>query len=248
MTAFNFELARHNMIEQQIRPWDVLDQRVLDTLARLPREDFVPDRYRSLAFGDLAIPLGQGEFMLKPNIEARILQALALQPTDCVLEIGTGGGYLTACLAQLARDVVSIDIHADFVERAQARFRATGLTNIRVELADALDFQPQRKFDAVAITGAMAALPVDFLDWLKPGGRLFAVRGHSPVQQAVLFEHMCQAASGVEHEEGAHYHGPAQQFAAAAHLVVHVEGHRLVLGFLQRVPAPQTHHGGVCAF
>lgn len=136
MTAFNFEQARHNMIEQQIRPWDVLDQRVLDTLAGMPREDFVPERYRNLAFSDVAIPLGHGEFMLKPNIEARILQALALQPTDKVLEIGTGSGYLTACLARLAASVVSVDIVPEFIETVRAKFKVSG-TTIVLHVGDA---------------------------------------------------------------------------------------------------------------
>ena len=196
--SLDFEQARSYMVNQQVRPWDVLDPRVLDVLGSVRREDFVPARYRRMAFTDMALPLEHGQSMMKPVVEGRQLQALDLRPEDDLLEIGTGTGFLSACLAQLARDVVSIDIHADFVERAQARFRATGLTNIRVELADALDFQPQRKFDAVAITGAMAALPVDFLDWLKPGGRLFAVRGHSPVQQAVLFRADAQGRVGEE--------------------------------------------------
>lgn len=184
--SLDFEQARSFMVNQQVRPWDVLDPRVLDVLGNVRREDYVPARYRRMAFADMALPLEHGELMMRPVVEGRLLQALELRPEDEVLEIGTGSGFLTACLAQLARDVVSIDIHSDFVERAQARFRSTGLSNIRVELADALNFRPQRRFDAVAVTGAVAALPVEFLSWLKPGGRLFAVHGHSPVQQAVL--------------------------------------------------------------
>ncbi len=196
--SLDFEQARSFMVNQQVRPWDVLDPRVLDVLGTVRREDFVPARYRRMAFADMALPLEHGEAMMKPVVEGRLLQALELRPEDEVLEIGTGSGFLTACLAQLARDVVSIDIHADFVKRAQARFHATGLTNIRVELADALDFRPERRFDAVAVTGAVAALPAEFLAWLKPGGRLFAVRGHSPVQQAVLYRGDAQGRVGEE--------------------------------------------------
>ncbi|MEB2316221.1 MAG: protein-L-isoaspartate O-methyltransferase [Xanthomonadaceae bacterium] len=190
--SLDFEQARHFMVNHQVRPWDVLDPRVLDAMGAIFREDYVPSRYRRVAFADLALPLEHGEFMLKPVLEGRLLQALELAPTDDVLEVGTGSGYLTACLATLARDVVSIDIHADFVERARARFGATGLTNIRVEQADALAFDPGRSFDAVAVGGAVATLPQAFLPWLKPGGRLFVVQGHSPVQQAVLYRRTAQ--------------------------------------------------------
>lgn len=190
--SLDFEQARHFMVNHQVRPWDVLDPRVLDAMSAVCREDYVPSRYRRMAFVDLALPLEHGEFMLKPVLEGRLLQALELAPEDEVLEVGTGSGYLAACLATLARDVVSIDIHADFVERASARFAATGLTNIRVEQADALAFRPDRRFDAVLIGGAVAALPQDFLSWLKPDGRLIAVQGHSPVQQAVLHRRTAQ--------------------------------------------------------
>jgi protein-L-isoaspartate(D-aspartate) O-methyltransferase len=182
----DFELARHAMVEQQVRPWEVLDPRVLGVLASLRREDFVPPRHRRLAFTDMALPLEHGEVMMKPVVEGRLLQALDLSPEDEVLEIGTGSGFLTACLAHLARDVLSIDIHADFVERARGRLAATGLSNVRVEVADAMRFVTERRFDAVAVTGAVATLPPGFLAWLKPGGRLFVVRGHSPAQEAVL--------------------------------------------------------------
>ncbi|MDQ5910561.1 MAG: protein-L-isoaspartate(D-aspartate) O-methyltransferase [Pseudomonadota bacterium] len=137
MTAFNFEQARFNMIEQQIRPWEVLDQRALDTLAQIPREDFVPERYRHLAFSDVAIPIGHGEIMLKPVVEGRLLQALALQPTDHVLEVGTGSGYLTACLARLSASVVSVDLIPDFIEEARRKLKAQGLNNVVLHVGDA---------------------------------------------------------------------------------------------------------------
>lgn len=180
--SLDFELARTSMVQQQVRPGDVLDPRVLDVLGVIKREDFVPPRYRRMAFADMALPLEHGEVTMKPVVEGRMLQALELAPADEVLEIGTGSGFITACLAQLARDVVSIDIHAVFVERAQSM----GIGNLRVAVADALQYRPERRFDAIAVTGAVAAVPANFLSWLKPNGRLFVVRGHSPVQQAVL--------------------------------------------------------------
>ncbi len=156
MTAFNFEQARFNMIEQQIRPWDVLDQRALDTLARIPREDFVPERYRNLAFGDVAIPLGHGEFMLKPNVEGRILQALALQSTDHVLEVGTGSGYLTACLARMTASVVSVDMIPDFTENARRKLKAHGLSNVVLHTGDASRGWGEQRYPAIAVTGSVA--------------------------------------------------------------------------------------------
>lgn len=182
----DFELARHAMVEQQVRPWEVLDPRVLEVLSTLRREDFVLPRHRRIAYADMALPLEHGEAMMKPVLEGRLLQALDLTPQDEVLEIGTGSGFVTACLARLAREVVSIDIHADFVARARDRLAAAGLTNTRVEMGDALEFAPQRQFDAVAVTGAVVTVPERFLDWLKPNGRLFVVRGHAPAQEAVL--------------------------------------------------------------
>lgn len=196
--SLDFELARSSMVGNQVRPWDVLDPQVLDVLSSVKREDFVPARYRRLAFADLSLPLEHGQVMMKPVIEGRMLQALELAPEEEVLEIGTGSGFITACLAQLARDVVSIDIHADFVERAQARFRATGLANIRVEQADALEYEPGRQFDVVVVTGAVAQLPPAWLAWLKPGGRLFVVQGHALVQRAVL--HKSNAHGQIEEE------------------------------------------------
>jgi len=158
---------------------------VLDALVHVRREDYVAAAHRQLAFADLPLPLAHGECMLKPVVEGRLLQALALEPGDEVLEIGTGSGYVTACLARLAREVVSIDLHADFLQSAGERLQQSGLRNVRLQLADALDFKPGRQFDAVAVTAAVAELPEIFSTWLKPGGRLFVIRGLSPVQQAL---------------------------------------------------------------
>ncbi len=186
----DFAQARQTMVESQVRTWDVLDPRVLDTLSRVRREDFVPTAYRALAFADLDLPLDHGEVMMKPVVEGRLLQALALQPGDEVLEIGTGSGFLTACLATLARRVVSVDLHGDFVQTAQARLLAAGLGNVELVVAEAVrDFAPGRSFDAIAVTGALYSIPERFLDWLRPDGRLFAIRGESPAMQAVLVRH-----------------------------------------------------------
>lgn len=197
--AMNFEQARQNMVENQVRPWDVLDTRVLDALAQVRREDFVAPAHRQLAFADLSLPIGHGQVMMKPVIEGRVLQALDLKPTDRVLEIGTGSGFLTACMAMLAAHVTSVDVQADFTAAAQSRLDAAGVANATIVTADAVrDWQPQDKFDAIVVTGAVWQVPQRFLGWLKPGGRLLAIRGESPAQQAVL---LTQAGTGGFREE-----------------------------------------------
>ncbi|MGQ9684861.1 MAG: protein-L-isoaspartate O-methyltransferase family protein [Thiobacillaceae bacterium] len=183
----DYELARHNMIEQQIRPWEVLNQNVLDLLAQVKREDFVPPVYRSLAFADMEIPIGHGEAMWYPKIEARVLQALALKRTDRVLEVGTGSGYLTALMAAQAMQVVSVEFHPDLKESAEAKLRAHGFANVQVKIGDAArDWAEDGRFDAIVLTGSTPLLPEAFLERLNPGGRLFAVVGESPVMQACL--------------------------------------------------------------
>jgi protein-L-isoaspartate(D-aspartate) O-methyltransferase len=175
------------MVEQQIRPWDVLEIRVLDVLARLPREAFVAESHRALAYADIELPLGNGQKMMKPVIEGRTLQALDLQPGDEVLEIGTGSGYLSACMGELAREVLSLEIDADLATTARARLDAAGLgNNVRIETADALTWDTERRFDAICVTGAVDVIPSRFTQWLRPGGRLFVIRGLSPVMEAVL--------------------------------------------------------------
>jgi protein-L-isoaspartate(D-aspartate) O-methyltransferase len=183
----DYELARHNMIEQQIRPWEVLDQRVLDLLARVKREDFVPPLYRALAFADMEIPLGHGEAMWCPKVEARVLQALALKRTDRVLEVGTGSGYLTALMAAQAMQVVSVEIHPDLKASAEAKLKAHGYANVVVKQGDAArDWGEDGRFDVIVLTGSTPVLPETFYRRLNPGGRLFAVVGESPVMQAQL--------------------------------------------------------------
>ncbi len=185
--TIDFSQAREKMVEQQIRPWDVLDLRVLDVLARLPREAFVPQAYQALAYADLEIPLAGGQKMMKPVVEGRMLQALDLQPGEDVLEIGTGSGFATACLAALGREVVSLEIDPALAAGARAALDATGLgSNVRIETADVFAWQSERRFDAICVTGAVDTLPTQFLQWLRPEGRLFVVRGHDPVMEAVL--------------------------------------------------------------
>jgi protein-L-isoaspartate(D-aspartate) O-methyltransferase len=195
----NLELARRNMIEQQVRPWDVLDERVLEALAAVRREDFVPPAYRNLAFADLDLPLGHGEVMLRPVLEGRLLQAAAPQPEERVLEIGTGSGFFTACLARLAGEVTSVEQHAEFVEAARARLHAANVRNARLELGEAVrTWRATQPFDVMVVTGAVHALPPHWGDWIRPGGRLVAIVGESPAQRAVR---CTRTAAGLATEE-----------------------------------------------
>lgn len=186
MSTIDYAKAREVMVEQQIRPWDVLDPRVLDVLAKVPRERFVPATHRNLAYADISLPLGHGESMMKPVIEGRTLQALELAPGDDVLEIGTGSGFLSACLGQLAREVVSLERHADLADAARANLAAQGTGNVDVITADAFSWDNSRRFAAICVTGAVAAIPTRFIEWLQPDGRMFIVRGRSPAMEAVL--------------------------------------------------------------
>jgi protein-L-isoaspartate(D-aspartate) O-methyltransferase len=186
--SLNIELARHNMVEQQVRPWDVLDSRVLEALSSVPREDFVPAAHRALAFADIGLPLGHGEVMMKPVIEGRMLQAVAPTRAENVLEIGTGSGFLTACLARLAASVHSVEQHADLADAARERLLAARVANATVEVAEAVNaFTPQRQFDVIVVTGAVFALPKRWREWVRPDGRVLAVVGESPAQRATLF-------------------------------------------------------------
>lgn len=188
MTTFDYARARELMVEQQVRPWDVLEPRVLDVLATVPREDFVLPEHRALAYADLALPIGEGEFTLKPVVVGRVLQALKVQPGEDVLEIGTGSGYLTACLAALGRDVVSLERHASLADAARRRLAAARIGNAQVLHADATRHAGERRFDVVCVTGAVAELPPAWLRWLEPGGRMFVVQGRSPAMQACVVQ------------------------------------------------------------
>jgi protein-L-isoaspartate(D-aspartate) O-methyltransferase len=183
----NFEQARSNMVEQQIRPWEVLDQAVLDLLYAVPREDFVPSAYRTLAFTDMEIPIGEGEKMMAPKIEARLLQALAPHKTERVLEVGTGSGYLTALLAHRAAHVHSVEIRPALAAFGRANLERHGADNVTLEIGDAARGWPTRApYDVIALTGSTPVLPRALLEQLSPGGRLFAVVGEGPVMVAQL--------------------------------------------------------------
>jgi len=190
MMADSKAQARFNMVEQQIRPWEIFDPKILGLLEELPREEFVPENYQHLAFADIEIPLGHGQHMMFPRMEAKLLQALDIQTTDRVLEVGTGSGFLTACLAKLAGQVVSIDIHDDFSKTAVERLQKLGLRNIQLRTADALaaPLDEDGPFDAIAVTGSLPtrAQTEIFRKQLKPGGRLFVIVGSAPVMQALL--------------------------------------------------------------
>ncbi|QOW19859.1 protein-L-isoaspartate O-methyltransferase [Lysobacter ciconiae] len=186
MTMIDYAEARDLMVEQQVRPWNVLDARVLDVLATMPREPFVPAPHRNLAYTDSNLPLPQGQVMLKPVIQGRMLQSLLLQPDEDVLEVGTGSGYLTACMSRLARDVVSIEKHAELAELGRANLTARAIANVEVIHADAFSYRTARQFDVVCVTGAVDTIPMAFLEWVKPGGRMLIVRGRSPVMETVL--------------------------------------------------------------
>ena len=172
------------MLGQQIRAWEVLDDRVLTALGQTLRETFVPDEYRDLAFADLEIPLRHSQQMMTPKVEGRLLQALCLNPADNVLEIGTGTGFLTACLAQLASSVVSIDIFEDFSRDAKAVCGELSIGNVEFRTADALEMGRQEEFDAIAVTGSVPELDDHFIRMLRPGGRLFIIVGRVPVMEA----------------------------------------------------------------
>lgn len=183
----NLEQARFNMIEQQIRPWEVLDQDVLDLLYVVPREEFVPPAHRALAFTDMEIPIGEGERMWAPRVEARVLQALALRKVDRVLEVGTGSGYFTALLAHRTAHVYSIEIKPSLAAFGKANLERHGIDNVTLEVGDAArGWSQHAPYDLVVLTGSTPVLPQSCLEQLAPGGRLFAVVGDAPVMTARL--------------------------------------------------------------
>ncbi len=187
----DMEQARFNMIEQQVRPWEVLDQTVLDIMRRVPREKFVKPSQIRLAYADIEIPLAHGENMMHPRVEGRMLQELAIGVDDSCLEIGTGSGYVTACLAHLGKDVYSVDIHQEFLDIAHQRLLDNHINNVTLEVKEAfteLDTtSPTRqKFDAIAVTGSVPEYTTHFEQLLKPEGRLFMVVGSEPAMHATL--------------------------------------------------------------
>ncbi len=183
----NLEQTRFNMVEQQIRPWDVLDTEVLKLLLELRREEFVLTAYRSLAFVDMEIPLGHGEVMLAPKMEARILQELQIRKSDRILEVGSGSGYLTALLAKKGGHVYSIEIVSELKMIAEKNLQAHGIVNVTLEEGDASHGWPGHgPYDVIVLTGSTPVLPEEFQKSLIVGGRLFAVVGDAPVMKAVL--------------------------------------------------------------
>jgi protein-L-isoaspartate(D-aspartate) O-methyltransferase len=183
----NIEQARFNMIEQQIRPWDVLDPQVLDLLFVVKREDFAPPAYRNLAFADMEIPLGDSQMMLAPKIEAKMLQELGIKKTDKVLEIGTGSGYMAALLAARAEHVVTVECRPALVDIAKQNLERAGIKNVTVELGDGANGWPQGgPYDAIVVSGSVPSVPDVLLKQLRIGGRLAVVVGEAPVMEAQL--------------------------------------------------------------
>ncbi|MEO8223768.1 MAG: protein-L-isoaspartate O-methyltransferase [Gammaproteobacteria bacterium] len=182
----NVEAARTQMVNQQVRAWDVLDPAVLAVLGQVPREQFVPPRFRSLAFADTGIPLGHGELMMTPQVEGRLLQALAIRGTDQVLEVGTGSGFLTACLARLASRVTSLEIEPELADAGRRNLRGVSTWNAEVLAEDVFGYRPGGTFDVIAITGSLPEPDERFQHWLAEGGRLFVVVGEEPLMEARL--------------------------------------------------------------
>lgn len=180
----NTDFARQQMVLQQVRAWDVLDTNVLSGMSEVPRELFVPDGYEALAFADTEIPLGHDQCMMTPTLEGRLLQALQLAGGESVLEVGTGSGYLTACLATLAAKVCSIDVFEDFLERADDRLNKAGIKDCCLEHIDATISLPEGTFDAIVVTGSMPSMDERWVDALNPGGRLIMIIGEGPAMSA----------------------------------------------------------------
>lgn len=183
----NLEQARFNMVEQQIRPWEVLDQRVLDLMSEVPREDFVPPAYRNLAFADTCIPLDHGQTMMCPRVEARMLQALQIERNESSLEIGTGSGFVTALMARLCARVTSVEIHDSLRRDALAKLNNHGIDNVELHTGDACHgWETGAPFDVIAVTGSVPVLDECFQRLLTVGGRLFVIVGEDPAMEALL--------------------------------------------------------------
>ena len=183
----NIEQARFNMIEQQIRPWDVLDPSVLDLLFTVKREEFVPQAHRDLAFADLELPLGNGQVMLAPRVEAKLLQELCIKKTDRILEIGTGSGYMAALMAAQGEHVVTVEISPALAEQARQNMAKVGIENVTVETGNgAQGWAARGPYDVIVLSGAVPELPEAILKQLRVGGRLVAIVGHAPVMEAQL--------------------------------------------------------------
>ena len=182
----NAETAKFNMIEQQVRPWEVLDNQVLSTLDKIDREDFVREAYKGLAYADCQIPLGHGVSMLPPTIEGRMLQALLIEAEDEVLEVGSGSGYVTACLAHLAHRVSSFDSDTDIIDFAKTNVANFGQDNVDFGQCGLTQIDATEAYDVIAVTGSLPSVPENLKQALKTGGRMFVIVGNSPVMQALL--------------------------------------------------------------
>lgn len=187
----NIEHVRENMIKQQLRTWEVLDEQLLELLQQVPREDFVPPALRNLAFVDMSIPLDEGQVMMNPKVEARMLQALAVKPGEGVLEVGTGSGYVTALLAKQAKRIYSVEISPLLLQQAGEKLAAHDIKNVVLEQGDAAQgWNTPNMYDVIAITGSLPILPRVFLASMAIGGRLFAIIGDAPVMEATLVTRM----------------------------------------------------------
>jgi protein-L-isoaspartate(D-aspartate) O-methyltransferase len=191
-------LAREQMIEQQVRAWDVLDARVLETLRRVPREAFVPPQHRFLAFADVEIPLPCGQHMLRPSVLGRLLQALALTGTESILEVGTGSGFVTACLRAGGASVRSLEIFPELAELARRNISSLGLRDVDIVAQDATRLDPDARYDAIAVTASLPIADDRFQRQLTVGGRLFVVVGEPPVMDARVVRRVTADAWGTE--------------------------------------------------
>jgi len=184
----NIDFARLQMVNQQVRGWNVYDEEVLSMLQNLPRERFMPSGFEALAFADTEIGIGHNQYMMTPTVEGRVLQALGLDGGERVLEVGTGSGFLTACLARLAAHVTSIDIYDDFLETAARKLESCGISNVDLRNMDAMKELPDGGFDAIAVTGSLQSFDPRFVEALNLQGRLFVVVGDRPAMRAKLVE------------------------------------------------------------
>lgn len=186
MQAIDFETARRKMVDQQVRPWEVLDQRVIDAIAATPREAYLPHVSRSIAYVDMNIPIGYGQVMLAPKVQARLVQALELNRKDKVLEIGTGTGYMTALLAQLAQHVHSVEILPELAQQAEENLTANHINNVTIEVGDAVrGWAKHAPYDAIVVTGSLPLLPETIKQQLAANGRLVVVVGQAPTMETL---------------------------------------------------------------
>ena len=193
MTELDLDKARFNMVEQQVRPWDVLSSEVLDVMSEVPRHAFVADRHKQLAYSDVQLPLACGEFMMEPKVEGRYLQALAPEAHERVLEIGAGSGYLAACLARTASSVRAIEIHDELVRFAQGNLQALGVDNVTVEQGDgAAGFEDGQRYDCIAVSGSLPEFHEGFHRSLTLGGRLVMLVGRKPAMEALLITRVAE--------------------------------------------------------